>query len=159
MALTLKWYFWMILWLMMMHHHTKFDRSEILSGQTFAEVHGATANSDGCGWVFFDELHVISFLWWISTLCFDSAVKGVAVAPALSAEWPRSFACYFSDTVVERTSKKESPEEAKSGGENFPAASGADRTRDLPITSQALYYWAIFKAQYSRAAQIRSIFS
>ena len=23
---------------MMMHHHTKFDRSEILSGQTFAEV-------------------------------------------------------------------------------------------------------------------------
>ena len=37
-ALTLniaKWYFWMILWLMRMHHHTKFDRSEILSGQTF----------------------------------------------------------------------------------------------------------------------------
>ena len=28
----------MILWLMMMHHHTKFDRSEILSGQTFTEV-------------------------------------------------------------------------------------------------------------------------
>ena len=31
-ALTLniaKWYFWIILWLMMMHHHTKFDRSEI----------------------------------------------------------------------------------------------------------------------------------
>ena len=23
---------------MMMHHHTKFDRSEILSGQTFTEV-------------------------------------------------------------------------------------------------------------------------
>ena len=40
-ALTLniaKWYFWMILWLMMMHHHTKFDQSEILSRQTFAEV-------------------------------------------------------------------------------------------------------------------------
>ena len=40
-ALTLniaKWYFWMILWLMMMHHHAEFDRSEILSGQTFAEV-------------------------------------------------------------------------------------------------------------------------
>ena len=40
-ALTLniaKWYFWMILWLMMMHHHTKFDRSEILSRQTFIEV-------------------------------------------------------------------------------------------------------------------------
>ena len=30
-----KQYFWMILWLMMMHHHTKFDRSEILSEQTF----------------------------------------------------------------------------------------------------------------------------
>ena len=30
-----KWYFWMILWLMMMHHHTKFDWPEILSGQTF----------------------------------------------------------------------------------------------------------------------------
>ena len=28
----------MIFWLMMMHHHTKFDRSEILSGQTFTEV-------------------------------------------------------------------------------------------------------------------------
>ena len=41
MALTLniaKWYFWMILWLMMMHYHTKFDRSEILSRQTFTEV-------------------------------------------------------------------------------------------------------------------------
>ena len=41
MALTLniaKWYFWMILWLKMMHHHTKFDQSEILSGQTFTEV-------------------------------------------------------------------------------------------------------------------------
>ena len=29
-----KLYFCMILWLMMMHHHTKFNRSEILSGQT-----------------------------------------------------------------------------------------------------------------------------
>ena len=28
----------MILWLMMMHHHTNFNRSEILSGQTFNEV-------------------------------------------------------------------------------------------------------------------------
>ena len=28
----------MILWLMMMHHHTKFDRSEIVSGQTFTKV-------------------------------------------------------------------------------------------------------------------------
>ena len=40
-ALTLniaKLYFRMILWLMMMHHRTKFDRSEILSGQTFIEV-------------------------------------------------------------------------------------------------------------------------
>ena len=39
-ALTLdiaKWYFWMIFWLMA-HHHTKFDRSEILSGQTFTEA-------------------------------------------------------------------------------------------------------------------------
>ena len=37
-----KWYFWMILWLMMMHHHTKFDRSERLSGQTFTEVQNFT---------------------------------------------------------------------------------------------------------------------
>ena len=32
-ALTLnitKWYFWIILWLMMMHHHTKFDQSDIV---------------------------------------------------------------------------------------------------------------------------------
>ena len=44
-ALTLniaKWYFWMILWLMMMHRHTKFDRSEILSRQTFTEVQNFT---------------------------------------------------------------------------------------------------------------------
>ena len=30
-----KEYFHMILWLMMMHHHIKFIRSEILSGQMF----------------------------------------------------------------------------------------------------------------------------
>ena len=108
-------------------------------------VHGATANSNDCGRPFFDELHVFSFPWWIPIPCFDSAVKGVAVAPALSAEWPRSFTCYFSDSGVERTSKKESLEEAKSGAENPPAASGVDRTCDLPITSPALYHWAIFK--------------
>ena len=48
-ALTLniaKWYFWMILWLMMMHHHTKFDRSEILSGQTFTEVQNLHCDLD-----------------------------------------------------------------------------------------------------------------
>ena len=40
MALTLniaKWYLWMILCLMMMNHHTKFDQSEMLSRQTFTE--------------------------------------------------------------------------------------------------------------------------
>ena len=41
-----KWYFWMILWLMMMHHHTKFDRSEILSGQTFTEVQNLHCDLD-----------------------------------------------------------------------------------------------------------------
>ena len=48
-ALTLniaKWYFWMILWLMMMHHHTKFDRAEILSGQTFTEVQNLHCDLD-----------------------------------------------------------------------------------------------------------------
>ena len=48
-ALTLnitKWYFWMILWLMMMNHHTKFDWSEILSGQTFAEVQNLHCDLD-----------------------------------------------------------------------------------------------------------------
>ena len=48
-ALTLniaKWYFWMILWLMMMHRHTKFDRSEILSGQTFTEVQNLHCDLD-----------------------------------------------------------------------------------------------------------------
>ena len=33
-----KWYFWMILWLLMMQHHSTFDWSEILFGQTFTEV-------------------------------------------------------------------------------------------------------------------------
>ena len=48
-ALTLniaKWYFWMILWLMMMHHHTKFDQSEILSRQTFTEFHNLHCDLD-----------------------------------------------------------------------------------------------------------------
>ena len=48
-ALTLnisKRYFCMILWLMMMHHHTKFDRSEILSRQTFTGVHNLHCNLD-----------------------------------------------------------------------------------------------------------------
>ena len=41
MALTLEIaeaYFRMLLWLMMMHHHIKVIRSEILSGQTLTEV-------------------------------------------------------------------------------------------------------------------------
>ena len=44
-ALTLniaKWYCWIILWLMMMHHHTKCDWSELLSRQTFTEVQNFT---------------------------------------------------------------------------------------------------------------------
>ena len=48
-ALTLniaKRYFWMILWLMMMHHHTKFDQSEILSRQTFTEVQNLHCDID-----------------------------------------------------------------------------------------------------------------
>ena len=48
-ALTLniaKWYFWMILWLMMMHHHTELNRSDILSGQTFAEVQNLHCDLD-----------------------------------------------------------------------------------------------------------------
>ena len=48
-ALTLniaKLYFWMILWLMMMHHYTKFDWSEILSRQTFTEVQNLHCDLD-----------------------------------------------------------------------------------------------------------------
>ena len=48
-ALTLniaKWYFWMILWLMMIHHHTKFDWLEILSGQTVTEVQNLHCDLD-----------------------------------------------------------------------------------------------------------------
>ena len=40
-AVTLKIareYFCMMVWLMMMHHHIKFIRSEILSGQTITAV-------------------------------------------------------------------------------------------------------------------------
>ena len=36
----------LILWLMTMHHHTKFDRSEILSGQTFIEVQNLHCDLD-----------------------------------------------------------------------------------------------------------------
>ena len=36
----------MILWLMMMHHHTKFDQLEILSGQTFTEVQNLHCDLD-----------------------------------------------------------------------------------------------------------------
>ena len=48
-ALTLnnaKWYFWMILWLMMRDHHTQFDQSEILSRQTFTEVQNPHCDLD-----------------------------------------------------------------------------------------------------------------
>ena len=41
-----KWYFWMILWLMMIHHHNKFDQSEILSRQTFIEVQNLHCDLD-----------------------------------------------------------------------------------------------------------------
>ena len=41
-----KLYFWMILRLMMMHHHTKFDQSEILFGQTFTEVQNLHCDLD-----------------------------------------------------------------------------------------------------------------
>ena len=49
LALTLniaKQYSWMILWLMMMYHQTKFDRSVILSGQTFTEVENLHCDLD-----------------------------------------------------------------------------------------------------------------
>ena len=36
----------MILWLMMIHHHTKFDRSEILYGQIFTEVQNLHCDLD-----------------------------------------------------------------------------------------------------------------
>ena len=38
-------YFW-ILWLMMMHHHTKFDRSEILTRKTFTQVQNLHCDLD-----------------------------------------------------------------------------------------------------------------
>ena len=41
-----KWCFWIILWLMMMHDHIKFDRSEILSRQTFTEVQNLHCDLD-----------------------------------------------------------------------------------------------------------------
>ena len=41
-----KWCFWIILWLMMMHHHTKFDQSEVLSRQTFTEVQSLHCDLD-----------------------------------------------------------------------------------------------------------------
>ena len=47
-ALTLNTakYFWMIFWLMTMHHHTKFDRSEILYGQTYTGVQNLHCDLD-----------------------------------------------------------------------------------------------------------------
>ena len=36
----------MIVWLMTMHHHAKFDQSEILSGQTFTEVQNLHCDLD-----------------------------------------------------------------------------------------------------------------
>ena len=41
-----RWYFWMILWLMMMHHLAKCDRSEILSWQIFIEVQNLYCDLD-----------------------------------------------------------------------------------------------------------------
>ena len=47
-ALTLNTakYFWMIFWLMTMHHHTKFDWSEIWYGQTFTGVQNLHCDLD-----------------------------------------------------------------------------------------------------------------
>ena len=45
-TLNIAKYFWMIVWLMMMHHHTKFDQSERLSGQTFTEVQNLHCDLD-----------------------------------------------------------------------------------------------------------------
>ena len=46
LTLNIAKYFWMIFWLMMTHHHTKFDWSEILSGQTFTEVQNLHCDLD-----------------------------------------------------------------------------------------------------------------
>ena len=46
LTLNIAKYFWMLLWLMMMHHHTKFDWSEILSRQIFTEVQNLHCDLD-----------------------------------------------------------------------------------------------------------------
>ena len=59
-ALTLnvaKWYFWMILWLMMMHHHTKFEWSEIFARYTIVRHHVNHPRRNDC-----NLFHIYSFV-------------------------------------------------------------------------------------------------
>ena len=82
-------------------------------------VHCDSASRGDCRRVFSDKSRVSSFFWQFSRLCLDSIVippwlrwvKGVCVfrcnlPPALVAEWPGSFTCQRSNTVVKRTLNK-----------------------------------------------------
>ena len=59
--------------------------------------------------------------------------------PAPLVEWPGSFTCYCGNTGVERIPKQESAQKIDPGEENSPAAPAGIRTRDLLVTSPALF--------------------
>ena len=92
--------------------------------------------------------------WQVPTLSLDSGrvsplrlcwVKGVSVfrcnlPPALLAKWPGSFTCHCGYTEVGRDTEQKSAHKVDSGEGNSPAGV---RTRNLSITSPALYQQAI----------------
>ena len=79
-------------------------------------VHSGSVSWDDCGWVIPDKLPYKLVCWQVPILCLDSGivsqiwlhwVKSVCVfrwnlPPALLAEWPGSFTCYFSNMEVDR---------------------------------------------------------
>ena len=67
-----------------------------------------------------------------------ACVVSCNLSPALLADWPGSFTCYFGNTGVERIPKKESAQKVDLGEENSPATPAWIRTRDLSITGPTL---------------------
>ena len=99
--------------------------------------------------------------WQVPTLCLDSGrdsplplrcVKvykclGVTCHLHFLAEWPGSFMCFCGNTGVERTPNIEPAHKVDSGEENSPSAPAGIRTRNLSITSPALYQQANYSVK------------
>ena len=86
-------------------------------------------------------------LKWVPPLCLDSIVGPLRFLVCVRIRNPpHALWGLLLATLVTRglngCQTKESALKADTGGEKCPAAPAGDQTRDLPITSPALYHWA-----------------